>query len=144
MESSTTAKAAAYLNDFPAAVVPREAFEYDDERPRGDPTAPTSATLSTNSRGIVLKTKIINSSKHRGFILRFFDYLIPRPFSRLEKLELVDLAPEFKKYEILEAPDGDIVVVLNTCDDCPMEFGYDWMGKRMATITWELHKPNQG
>jgi hypothetical protein len=29
MESSTTAKAAAYLNDFPAAVLRRDAFDYD-------------------------------------------------------------------------------------------------------------------
>jgi hypothetical protein len=144
MESSTTAKAAAYLNDFPAAVVPREAFEYDDERRRGDPLVLTSATLSTHSRGMVLKTKIINSSKDRGLILRFFDYLIPRPFSKLANLELVDLAPEFKKYEILEAPGGDIVVVLNTCLDFSSEFGYDWMGKHIATITWKLHEPNEG
>jgi hypothetical protein len=32
----------------------------------------------------------------------------------------------------------------NTCDDWPMEFGYDWMGKHMATITWKLHDPDQG
>ena len=119
MESSTTAKAVTYMTDFPDAVLPRDAFDYDVQQFRGHPAVPTSATLSTHSRGIVLKPKFINSSKHRGFILHFFDYQIPRPFSRLEKLELVDLAPEFKKYEILEATDGDIVVVLNTCNDWP-------------------------
>jgi hypothetical protein len=36
------------------------------------------------------------------------------------------------------------VVVLNTCDDWFSEFGYDWMGKLMITVTWTLPNPVQG
>jgi hypothetical protein len=32
--------------------------------------------------------------------MNFYYYYIPRPFSRLEKVELIELAPEFKKYDI--------------------------------------------
>jgi len=66
---------------------------------------------------------------------------IPRPFSRLEKLEATYLDPAFKKYEILEAPGDDILVVLDTCDDWPIDFGYDWMGKLMITVTWKVASP---
>jgi len=87
---------------------------------------------------LTLKLSPINSLGHRGLILRFYDHLIPRPFSRLEKLEATYLAPEFKKYEILELNDWDLVVVLDTCDNFPVEFGYDWMSTPLITVTWAL------
>ena len=51
--------------------------------------------------------------------MTFYDYHFPRPFSKLEKLEVTYLDPAFKKYEILEAPDDRIMIVLDTCDDYP-------------------------
>jgi len=62
----------------------------------------------------------------------------------LDKLEATYLNPAFKKYEILEAPEDHIMVVLNTCDDWPIDFGYDWMGELMITVTWKLPTPAEG
>jgi hypothetical protein len=62
----------------------------------------------------------------------------------LDKLEAPYLNPAFKKYEILEASGDHIVVVLDTRDDWPMDFGYDWMGKLMITVTWKLPSPITG
>jgi len=82
-------------------------------------------SLYTFCRGAILKPKIINSLKHRGLILTFYNLHIPTPFSKLEKLEVTYVDPAFKKYEILEAPEDHIMVVLDTCDDWPSEFGYE-------------------
>jgi hypothetical protein len=76
--------------------------------------------------------------------MHFYDANIPRPFSKLDKLEATYLNPAFKKYEILEAPEEHIMVVLNTCDDWPIDFGYDWMGELMITVTWKLPTPAEG
>jgi hypothetical protein len=73
--------------------------------------------------------------------MHFYDANIPRPFSKLDKLEVTYLNPAFKKYEILEAPEDHIMVVLNTCDDWPIDFGYDWMGELMITVTWKVPTP---
>ena len=67
-----------------------------------------------------------------------------RPLGLLDKLEATYLNPAFKKYEILEAPEDHIMVVLNTCDDWPIDFGYDWMGELMITVTWKLPTPAEG
>ena len=148
MESTPTAKASAYLDHYSGALVPHSLYEREVEQlmGRGVPlnVTVTSFSLSTDSRGAVLRTKTINSLKHRGLIFRFYDDHIPRPFSRLEKLEATYLDPAFKKYEILEAPGDDILVVLDTCDDWPIDFGYDWMGKLMITVTWKLPSPAEG
>ena len=69
---------------------------------------------------------------------------MPRPLGLLDKLEATYLNPAFKKYEILEAPEDHIMVVLNTCDDWPIDFGYDWMGELMITLTWKLPTPAEG
>ena len=45
------------------------------------------------------------------------------------------IAPEFKKYEILEAPDDRIMIVLDTCDDFLQEFGYEGSDKHIITVT---------
>ena len=120
MESSTTAKASEYLANFSDAVVDRGMYEVYDNQVRGSPVLPTSISIFTSCRGAILKTKIINSfPKYRGLILNFYDYDFPRPFSKLEKLEVIYLDPAFKKYEILEAPDDRIMIVLDTCDDFP-------------------------
>ena len=144
MESSTTAKASAYLTNYPDAVIPRSSFDKDVDQVRGIPVFPTSFSLATSSSGAILKPKIINSLKHRGIIMHFYDDFIPRPFCGLAKLEATYLDPAFKKYEILEAPDDRIVVVLDTCDDWPSEFGYDWMVKLMITVTWKVPSPAEG
>ena len=49
--------------------------------------------------------------------MTFYDYHFPTPFSKLKKLEVTYIDPAFKKYEILEAPDDRIMIVLDTCDD---------------------------
>ena len=67
-----------------------------------------------------------------------------RPLGLLDKLEATYFNPAFKKYEILEAPEDHIVVVFNTCDDWPIDFGYDWMGELMITVTWKLPTPAEG
>ena len=144
MESTATAKATAYLTNYPDAVIPRSSFDKDVDQVRGIPVFPTSFSLATSSRGAVLKPKIINSLKHRGIIMHFYDDLIPRPFGGLDKLEATYLNPAFNKYEILEAPGDNIVVVLDTCDDWPSEFGYDWMAKLMITVTWKVPSPAEG
>ena len=137
MEYSATAKATEYLANFPNAVLPNDQFEMVECRSRGVPAVVTSYELYT-TKNLTLKLKPINSLGQRGLILRFYDYLIPRPFSQLEALEATFLAPEFKKYEILEAPDNDTCIVLNCCDDWPTDFGYDWMPTHMITVQWKV------
>ena len=52
-------------------------------------------------------------------------------------LEATFLAPEFKKFEVLELTGWDIVVVLDTCNDKPVDFGFDYMATAMITLTWK-------
>ena len=74
-------------------------------------------------------------------ILRFHDDLIPRPFSKLEKLEATYLAKEFKKCELLELDEWDIVVVLDSCNNLHQDFGYEWLQTPMITVTWKVADP---
>lgn len=56
MESSATAKASSYLDSYPNAVIPRSKYDKDVDQCRGLPVFPTSFSLSTSSRGAVLRT----------------------------------------------------------------------------------------
>ena len=76
--------------------------------------------------------------------MTFYDYHFPRPSSKLEKLEVTYLDPAFKKYEILEAPDDRVMIVLDTCDDFPQEFGYEGSEKHIITVTWKLRETVNG
>ena len=91
MEYSATAKATEYLANFPNAVLPNDQFEMVECRSRGVPVV-TSYELYT-TKNLTLRLKPINSLTQRGLILRFYDYLSPRPFSQLEALEATFLAP---------------------------------------------------
>ena len=101
MYLSTAAKAEAYLTNFPNAVLPQDKMYKKVVEEKGMKGMPTEFTLFT-AKNLTLRLKPINSIGHRGMILRFHDDLIPRPLSKLERLEATFLAKEFKKYEVLE------------------------------------------
>ena len=113
MYLSTAAKAEAYLTNFPNAVLPQDKMYKKVVEEKGMKGMPTEFTLFT-AKNLTLRLKPINSFKHRGLILRFCDYLIPRPLSQLTLLDATILAPEFKTFEILEYHDHDILIVLDT------------------------------